>query len=175
MHNSTASLLPINATPLEILLEQSTLRSSDITTPIANVWQAQKCPAELLPWLAWALSVDGWQSAISENGKRSLIAQIMKLKRTKGCENSLTQALEAAGFDGVKIVEANKDADVHDAAITYDGLQQPITNALAPVVRAIALRYQPVRCRLVRLVYIAVAHSYNAAIQHDGTYNYGAA
>ena len=51
-------LLPANATPLERALAETTARLSDVAVPIRDLWSPENCPTELLPWLAWALSVD---------------------------------------------------------------------------------------------------------------------
>lgn len=40
--------------------EASSGRLSGITVAIRQVWTPEECPVELLPYLAWALSVDQW-------------------------------------------------------------------------------------------------------------------
>lgn len=57
------SLLPPNATELERALELLIdARIGDISTPLRDLWSAENCPEALLPWLAWALSVDQWSA-----------------------------------------------------------------------------------------------------------------
>jgi P2-related tail formation protein len=51
------SLLPPNVSGLERALEQASARVGDIPVPIDPLWNPATCPARLLPWLAWALSV----------------------------------------------------------------------------------------------------------------------
>lgn len=92
-----ATLLPPNATQLERSLEQATARLADVTTPIVDLWDPQACPAALLPWLAWALSVDRWDSAWSEAAKRAAIAGSIELHRHKGTRLSVETVL--ASFD----------------------------------------------------------------------------
>ena len=185
------TLLPPSATRRERVMEQALCRMVAIDSPIASLWDADACPAHLLPWLAWALGVDGWEADLSLTGKRALIKETMGLKRIIGTEQSVQTALAAAGFPGIKIVEANQDADQYNGFIHYNGLAQhgygghwaqywlimtaPIANHLVPVVQRIARRYAPARCQLVQLVYNSVAHSHNSAIVYDGSYNYGAA
>ena len=55
------SLLPPNATVLETATEEAMHQPiSAINVPVRDLWNPAKCPLTLLPWLAWALSVDEW-------------------------------------------------------------------------------------------------------------------
>jgi phage tail P2-like protein len=58
---STDSLLP-PATALETGLARLGARLSDIAMPIADLWNPQTCPLPALPWLAWTLSIDKWDT-----------------------------------------------------------------------------------------------------------------
>jgi phage tail P2-like protein len=91
------SILPNNATPLERALEQSTARVADVPTPIQELWNPATCPMELLPWLAWALSADRWDTDWSEDQKRQAVAQAIDLQRKKGTPAALDAVL--ASFD----------------------------------------------------------------------------
>ena len=52
------SLLPHNASPQERAIEAATARLADVPVPLRDLWNPETCPAELLPWLAWAFGVD---------------------------------------------------------------------------------------------------------------------
>lgn len=98
------SLLPPNATTLETSLEGTIERISDVPTPARDVWNADNCPSDLLPWLAWAFSVDFWDTSWTDDQKRASIKAAVGVQRIKGTIGSVTQALAALGF-GVTIQE----------------------------------------------------------------------
>ena len=91
------SLLPPNATTQETALEQTTARISQIPIKINPLWNPQICPVELLPWLAWALSVDTWDSDWPESTKRQVIADSVAVHRHKGTLSSIRRVLNALG------------------------------------------------------------------------------
>lgn len=91
------SLLPPNATALERGLEQATARIEDVPAPVAELWNPATCPLELLPWLAWALSCDRWETHWTEAQKRAEVARAIELQRTKGTPASVEAVL--ASFD----------------------------------------------------------------------------
>ncbi len=90
---SEGSLLPFNASELEKHLEATMCRASDIPVPIDTLWNARTCPENLLPWLAWALSVDTWDSTWPEIIKRQVIADSVHVHRIKGTLASVRRVL----------------------------------------------------------------------------------
>ena len=90
----TPHLLPVNATPQERVLSQTLARLSDVTVPVRNVWNQLTCPPDLLPWLAWAFSVDTWDADWTETRKRQVIARSLDVHRKKGTIGALRTALE---------------------------------------------------------------------------------
>ncbi len=95
------TILPKNATPMEkalLSVELATLAETDALV-IATIWSPYKCPAVLLPWLAWALSVDVWNSNWPEQRKRDVIAASPMVHRLKGTRWAVERVLEAMGFD----------------------------------------------------------------------------
>ncbi len=99
------TLLPPNATQSEIALDESIARISDIDVPIISVWDPQTCPEALLPWLAWALSVDVWNPDWPVSVKRNVIAASFEVHLKKGTPNALLKALQSLDLDGVSITE----------------------------------------------------------------------
>ncbi|SMG67375.1 phage tail protein I, partial [methanotrophic bacterial endosymbiont of Bathymodiolus sp.] len=97
MSDSQTSLLPFNATKQERDLESVLLRSALLPVNIATVWDPQTCPIELLPWLAWALSVDTWDSEWPESTKRALIANSVQIHKTKGTVSAIERVMNALG------------------------------------------------------------------------------
>jgi phage tail P2-like protein len=91
-------LLPSNATPLEQELARLSHRLDEIDPAvIETLWDAWRCPAELLPHLAWALSLDVWDDAWSEGVKRQAIADAPAVHRTKGTRYAVDNVLKLLG------------------------------------------------------------------------------
>ena len=93
------TLLPPSASAtvraLETVLAE---RTAGLEAPIAMLWDADNCPVELLPWLAWALSVEVWDHARPEETKRNVIRNAVRVHRLKGTRQSVELALTALGF-----------------------------------------------------------------------------
>lgn len=92
-------LLPQNQTELEAAIANATdfTVSPDI---IVTLWDAQSCPVNLLPWLAWALSVDDWDVAWDEETQRRVIAASIDIHRKKGTVEAVRKALISLGHTG---------------------------------------------------------------------------
>lgn len=151
----TAHLLPPNATALEKALSLAPAVSlADVPVAIDSVWNPATCPADLLPWLAWGLSIDIWDSAWSEAQKRAAIADAILFQRRKGTPASLRTVLDR--FDPlISIVEWFKDRDtldpyqfrlelplLADSAVVYDAA------LVARILRDIA-QVKPVRAHML--------------------------
>lgn len=95
-----AAILPPESTPLERALLSVELASLAEVDPalIATIWNPWTCPAILLPWLAWALSVDIWSDDWSEIEKRREIALSPMLHRLKGSVWAVKTAAERLGL-----------------------------------------------------------------------------
>lgn len=93
--STEASLLPPNATPLEDALARVGLRFDDVETPIAALWNPQTCPIGALPWLAWTLSIDKWDTDWTEARKRAETAGAIEQQRRKGSVTAARDALAA--------------------------------------------------------------------------------
>jgi phage tail P2-like protein len=92
-----ATLLPPNATNLERALEQASARIADVPTPVRNIWSPDNCPIELLPWLAWGLSIDNWSSDWAEAVKRSRVRNAIPIARKKGTAKSVRDVVASFG------------------------------------------------------------------------------
>lgn len=93
------NLLPPNATPQEVALEGATSRISDIPVPLSDTYTPAAYGSALLPWLAWAFSVDEWNPAWTDAQKRQAIANSAFVHRHKGTIGALRTALDALGYD----------------------------------------------------------------------------
>ena len=91
------SLLPPNATALERAMEAATRQPIDL--PIRKLWSAADCPVALLPYLAWALGVEDWDSDWPEAVKRAAVRDAFKIHREKGTLAGLKRLLMNAGAE----------------------------------------------------------------------------
>lgn len=99
-------LLPSNATQLELAID--TVISNKIGTVydnISRIWWPEQCPSELLPWLAWAVTVDAWDSNWLETVKRRVIAESFAIHQKKGTRWAVERLLSIIGHNDVEIVE----------------------------------------------------------------------
>ncbi len=91
------SLLPPNATPFERALEAALAQDVDI--PIRKLWSSADCPVDMLPWLAWALGVEEWDSDWPEPVKRAAVSNAIAVHREKGTLAGLKRVLDTAGAE----------------------------------------------------------------------------
>lgn len=94
-----ASLLPKNLSELERDLDSAIARMENIEIPISTLWDPWRCPIDLLPWLAWAVSVDSWRSHWKESIKRQTVANSLDLHRIKGSRPAVELAIESLGLE----------------------------------------------------------------------------
>lgn len=99
-----SDLLPYNATDAERALANTIARISDVPVVVREVWNPDTCPSNVLPWLAWAFSVDDWDSNWTDEQKRNVIKQSVYSQRIKGTIGAVTRQLAALGYE-IKILE----------------------------------------------------------------------
>lgn len=183
-------LLPSNRTAQEDALDRATGRIAEVPVNIRTVWRSDEIAADLLPWLAWALSVDEWDNGWAEGQKRAVIAASIDVHRHKGTRGAVKRALAATGFGDAELIE-RRDGALFDGSISRDGsslragvshwaqyrlvLTRPITIAQAATVRRILADVAPLRCELSEIIYTQALHLYNATVPRDGTYTRGVA
>lgn len=185
------SLLPFNHDPVRRALEMVMAEPLvALELPIEQLWHPDTCPLHLLPWLAWALSVDFWDSGWSEDSKRASIREAVSIHRGKGTLQSVQRALKAAGYGDATVVE-RYGHETHDGTYSHDGsinysepdhwaeyrvyLTTPITIEQAAQVRAILRLVAPARSHLKGLFFTEALNSYNDRITYDGSFTYGVA
>lgn len=184
------SILPATSTLVERAIEGTVARLGAVPVAVGDLWNPATCPAALLPWLAWALSVDDWAADWTEEAKRAVLAQAVFTHRHKGTVAAIRSAIAASGYAGAQLLE-RWSASVHDASFTADGshtyapgdhwaeyrvvLAVPITLAQAARFRARIAKIAPARCHLKALTYLQALNSYNGAIVYDGTFSHGVA
>jgi phage tail P2-like protein len=90
-------LLPPNATTGERALSEAVGR--DIAVTVKEVWNADLCPAATLPWLAWAFSVDDWNTGWTDTQKRGAIKASLGVHQRKGTVGAIQTAMESLGYN----------------------------------------------------------------------------
>lgn len=95
---SNLSLLPPNSTLQERSLEEVSARLDHLPLIIRDLWSADTCPDDLLPWLAKAVSVDVWSPAWTPDQKRGAIRNSLAVHRKKGTIGAVLDALGGLGF-----------------------------------------------------------------------------
>lgn len=88
-----------------------------------DVLDPDTCPASVLPFLAWALSVDVWPAGANEQDKRAIVKAAVETHRIKGTPKSIKDALKVAGYGEVTIREG-VDAWQLDGSVKLDGTRQ---------------------------------------------------
>ncbi|MGV3511891.1 MAG: phage tail protein I [Novosphingobium sp.] len=91
-------LLPPNATALERAFDALVAeRLGLIDAAYRAFWDPWACPVALLPWLAWAVSLDEWDPSWSELVRRAQIARAIETQRHKGTVAGVAAILAAFG------------------------------------------------------------------------------
>src|SRR5690606_31567944 len=94
----TTCLLPGNATELERNAAQALAQIQRVPIPLRELWNPDTCPVELLPYLAWAFSVDRWSQAWPESAKRAAIRAAYFIHAHKGTIGALRRVVEPLGY-----------------------------------------------------------------------------
>ncbi|WP_145132766.1 MULTISPECIES: phage tail protein I [unclassified Pseudomonas] len=93
-----APLLPSNSTPLERQAVQALAQIQRVPIPLRTLYSPDRCPLPLLPYLAWAFSVDRWDSKWTEAAKRAAIRSAYYIHSRKGTIGSLRRVVEPLGY-----------------------------------------------------------------------------
>lgn len=93
-----STLLPPSASQLEQLAAQALARIERVPIPIRDLVNPDRCPVDLLPYLAWAFSVDRWDSNWSEAAKRHVIKTSYYVHSRKGTIGALRRVVEPLGY-----------------------------------------------------------------------------
>ena len=179
------TLLPSNASMIERATEAAT--APPVAVPLADLWNPVTCPAALLPWLAWALSVDDWDADWPEQVKRDVIAASVEIHRRKGPVWAMRRALDAAGL-GEATIQEGWSGNVYDGfdrngsryrqqtdhwAEYRVTLARPVSIAQSARARSILTAAAPMRCHLKVMSFEQAAFLYDATVPRGGTHSRG--
>ncbi|QLP10643.1 phage tail protein I [Klebsiella grimontii] len=195
------SLLPPSASAWMRGAEAATAKLSGITVAIRTLWTPTACPVDLLPYLAWALSVDRWDKNWPAEKKIASIQRSYWLHRRKGTSGAVRRVIEDMGFSatlaewfeignepGTFQIEVNVN-EVGLTSRTLDELNRLI-NDTKPVSRHIS--QMSIATHVTGFIYTGAALYggdiisiypedyepeeniiYNGVIFHDDNFNYG--
>lgn len=189
-------IMPPHSGAAEKALVDGVIVGFDFDIRVGDVWSPERAPAAVLPWLAWALSVDDWDEAWSEERKRAVIAASVEVHRHKGTVGSMKQALQSMGYGDARIIEAGElprygklwpygkswtygpsDPSWADYWVEVpEGISVRDAGRIAERLRSIA----PARCRLravtlagVFFVYGDGLWTYGKDVTYGGVYQFG--
>jgi phage tail-like protein len=98
------ALLPPTSTPFEFAMGRASGEGLPLPVPLRELWDPWKCPMALLPWLAWALSVDIWDDRWPEPKKRHVVATALPRLQRKGTPAGLREYVDIAGGRVAKVI-----------------------------------------------------------------------
>jgi phage tail P2-like protein len=107
-----ADVLPPSASDLERHIAAVCADATDLPVPLRDLWNPYTCPAALLPYLAWARSVDRWDAAWPEATKRAVVAGAWWVHKRKGTIGAIRRVVEPLGYliEVVEWFEAEPEA-----------------------------------------------------------------
>jgi len=86
-------LLPPNSTDLERKLSFYSTRIEALSVVTEQLMDASLCPEDMLPWLAWAMSVDIWRDEWNETIKRGQIEDSIRNHKRQGTRAAVRHAV----------------------------------------------------------------------------------
>jgi phage tail P2-like protein len=117
------TVLPRNRTPWEAAVEGvSSARFPLPTQRITDVWSPDNCPVDLLPYLAWGLSVDLWDDEWPETHKREACRKALRLHRLKTTPAGIKAHVEMVGSEVVKMIRPPARESLRGAMTEADRL-----------------------------------------------------
>lgn len=194
------SLLPPSSGGWLRHTEAGTARLSAITVALRTLWTPTACPVDLLPYLAWALSVDRWDKDWPAERKIAVIQRSYWLHRRKGTRAAVRRVIEDMGFSatlaewfdvGDEPGTFRLEVNVNEIGVSAKGLTEltrliddarPVSRHLAQLnisaeVRGSIFLAATIFCGEVITVYPvnyepAENVLYNGMVFHDGNYSY---
>lgn len=98
-------------------------RAFEFPVDIDTVSDPDTCPANLLPWLAWAYSVDEWPDGMTVQEKRDRLKASRAAHQRKGTRAAALAILVDAGYPNADIQEGI-DLLRYDGTYTYNAQVQ---------------------------------------------------
>ncbi|HCA3526895.1 TPA: phage tail protein I [Klebsiella quasipneumoniae] len=194
------SLLPPSSGDWLRYTEAGTTRLSAITVALRTLWTPTVCPIDLLPYLAWALSVDRWDKGWPAERKIAAIQRSYWLHRRKGTRAAVRRVIEDMGFSatfaewfdvGDEPGTFRLEVDINEVGLTQKTLAElnrlindakPVSRHLSRFSVAVKVRGNihtgsSLHCGEIVSVYPETYEPddgifYNGVIFHDGNFSY---
>jgi hypothetical protein len=179
------SLLPPNATALERNIERTQLRFNPPRI-IPTLWNPRTCPVNMLPYLAFAYSVEDWDYQWSESQKRTAIEEARYIHQHKGTPEAIMAALAVRGQGDADLIERADylrcdGSDLADGKKTCGGewatfrvvLKNPVTIGEANMIRHMMENNKRNCIHLQSIEFSAAAFRCDGAITCDGSFTCG--
>ncbi|AYW29904.1 phage tail protein I [Escherichia coli] len=166
----STSLLPPSAGPFMRATEATGVRISTIPVDADTLWSPDRCPAHLLPYLAWACSVDSWDRNWPEETRRQVIRDAWMIHRHKGTISALRRIVEPLGYL-IRVSEWWEfDGSPGTFTIEIGTLETGVSEELHEEMERLIADARPVSRHLVGLSIIQEIHGaiYAAAAGYDG-------
>ncbi|KKY79540.1 tail protein [Enterobacter cloacae] len=164
------SLLPPSASDFMRNAEKVTEKITDIPVMLHTLWNADTCPVSLLPYLAWALSVDRWDKDWPEQTKRQSIRDAWLIHRHKGTIGALRRVVEPLGY----IINVTEWWETNDPPGTFrldiGVLESGITEEMYYEMERLIADAKPASRHLIGLNIIQdiPGYLYTGALTYDG-------
>jgi phage tail P2-like protein len=180
-------LLPPNSTALERALAVACepTASPDV---LRTLWNPDACPIDLLPWLAWSLSIKEWDDTWPEERKRSRIAEAFAIAKTEGTVASIRRGFASIGFGDITIDEG-RGGFKHNGQMKRDGyvmrgpnsgrqwyrirLKKLLNVRQAATAHRLLDATAPARCQLYGMDFTEATLLHNGLAIRDGSYTRG--
>lgn len=194
------SLLPPSSGDWLRYTEAGTARLSAITVALRTLWTPTACSMDLLPYLAWALSVDRWDKDWPAERKIAAIQRSYWLHRRKGTRAAVRRVIEDMGFSatfaewfdvGDEPGTFRLEVDINEVGLTQKTLAEltrlindakPVSRHLSQFSVAVKVRGNihagsSLHCGEIVSVYPETYEPddgifYNGVIFHDGNFSY---
>ena len=164
------SLLPPSASDFMRNTEKVTEKITDIPVMLRTLWNPDTCPVNLLPYLAWALSVDRWDKDWPEQTKRQSIRDAWLIHRHKGTISALRRVVEPLGY----IINVTEWWETNDPPGTFrldiGVLESGITEEMYYEMERLIADAKPASRHLIGLNIIQdiPGYLYTGALTYDG-------
>lgn len=156
-----SELMPPSADRLERAIAEAAGEIDAVPVTVRRVWNPDTCPGPVLPWLAWAFSVDDWDVTWSDEQKRTTIRNAIAVQRQKGTIGAVQNALGDLGIEA-RVQEWFAQAPAappYTFKLWLEAEQTPVTQAGIAQVLTIVERLKSLRSHLDEILVRATSRS----------------
>lgn len=159
------SILPPHASALLKAMDMAMQSISDLPVKkVQTLWNPYRCPADWLPWLAWALRASDWNDDWTETQKRQYVASLPYTNRIKGTRAAIETALAAVDcpIQLVEWWERTPKGEPYTFTAEVSVTNQPIDHELKKQIYSIIDNTKNLRSHLLALRFsiLSMGHVY---------------